>query len=96
MLAVDSGVLFWLKALFTGRFSRPPAVRLRGRAVGPAREATEAERALWLRRVRPLRFSRGHRLLWSNMRHARDVVFEEVEPVNAGAMTAGLWAAPRP
>jgi hypothetical protein len=91
VLAVDSGRWLWLRALFTGRFARPPAVRLRGRALGAAREATAAERALWLRRVRVLRPLRGHRLLWANMRRVRDVAFEEVEPVECGSMTARLW-----
>jgi hypothetical protein len=94
VLAVDSGLLFWLKALFRGRFSRPPAVRLRGRVTGPARDATQAERGLWLRRVRHVRFLRGHDLLWGGMGQARDVILDEVEPVNVGPLTAGLWAEP--
>ncbi len=88
VLAIDSGLLFWLKALFRGRFSRPPAVRLRGRGAGPAREATEAERRLWLRRVRHVRFLRGHDMLWGSLHRVRDVVFDRVEPVNLGPLTA--------
>jgi hypothetical protein len=93
VLAVDRGIVFWLRALFSGRFSSPPAVRLRGRVVGPAREATAVEKKLWLGRVRTWRYLRGHRLLWANLRQVREVVFEDVEPVELGAMTAGLWGA---
>jgi hypothetical protein len=92
VLAVDAGRWLWLRALFSGRFPRPPAVRLRGRVLGPARPATEAEKALWLRRVRSLRPLPGYRLLWADMARVRELVFEEVEPVETGAMTAGLWA----
>lgn len=89
VLAVDSGRWFWLRSLIAGRFARPPAMRLYG-VVGEARAATAREKALWLRRVRPLRFTRGHALLWRDMETVREISFERAEPVHLGAMTAGL------
>lgn len=42
VLAVNSSRWYWIKSLFTGRFSSPPAVRLHG-LVGEIREASEKE-----------------------------------------------------
>ena len=90
ILAVDSGKWFWLSALARGRFPTPPAVRLRGRVVGPRRPATEDERRRWQRRVRRLRWSRGHRLLWRRMGWVREIEFDEALPVGIGPMTRHL------
>lgn len=91
ILGVNSGRLFWLRALFRGRFPAPPAVRLVGRVVGEPREATAEELALWHRRVRPLRRLRGYELLWGRLARVRDLEIEAAEPVAIGAMTADLW-----
>lgn len=90
VLAVNSGRWFWLKALFLGRFSTPPAIRLRGQ-VGELREATAEELALWHRRIRSLRASRGYALIWKDMRMVRDIEFTSVEPVLIGEMTRQVW-----
>jgi hypothetical protein len=77
-------------AMIRGHFSRPVAVRLSGRA-GERRPLTEHERERFLRKVRVFRWTRGHDLLWGSLSHARELVFEAFSPVEAGAMTRGVW-----
>ncbi|MCP3164100.1 pyridoxamine 5'-phosphate oxidase family protein [Myxococcus qinghaiensis] len=91
ILAVDSGKLFWLRSLFAGRFARPPALRLVGHVLGPPRRATPEEQQRFARRVRRLRWLKGHARLWSQLDHVRDFEVERIESVHLGAMTAGLW-----
>lgn len=90
VMAVNSSKWFWLKSLFLGRFTTPPAVRLRG-VVGEARDATETELILWQRRVRSVRSSKGHALMWAGMSKVREIEFTEIEPVYIGEMTRDLW-----
>lgn len=92
ILAVNSSRWFWLRALLRGRFSAPPAIRLRGRVVGEPRPATARELALWQRRIRLLRPLRGYDLLWGRLRRVRDLELDGAEPVLLGRMTAGIWA----
>jgi hypothetical protein len=90
VLAVAGGFWFWLKSLFRGRFATPPGVRLIGRA-GARRRATEEEVNRWQKRVRPFRRFKGYKLLWKDMRHVRDVTFDDFEPLRLGPMGRGLW-----
>ncbi|MBT3255861.1 MAG: pyridoxamine 5'-phosphate oxidase family protein [Deltaproteobacteria bacterium] len=90
VLAVTGGFLFWLKALFRGRFDALPGLRLMGRA-GGRRKATEEEVTQWQKRVRPFRRLKGYKLLWKDMRHVRDVTFDAAEPLRLGPMARGLW-----
>ncbi|MBI5590220.1 MAG: pyridoxamine 5'-phosphate oxidase family protein [Deltaproteobacteria bacterium] len=90
ILGVNGGFLYWLKSLFRGRFDTPPGVRLMGR-VGARREATEAEVGQWLKRVESFRGFKGYKLLWKDMRHVRDVTFDDFEPLRLGPMGRGLW-----
>jgi hypothetical protein len=89
VLAVDSGKWFWLRSLIRGRFPALPAIRLQGKA-GPRRPATEHERERWQRRVRMVRRTRGHEMLWGDLTHVRDLTFEKAEEIDLGPMTAGL------
>lgn len=86
VLAVDSGLRFWLGSLLRGRFADPPALRLLGTA-GPRRPATPEERERWLRRVRPVRRLVGYRLLWGHLDHVRDLTFDAAIPVGMGPMS---------
>ena len=86
VLAVRSGLLFWLASLVRGRFSTPPAIRLSGK-VGMRRAATDEELKLWNKRVGKLRFTKGYRLMWANMCTVRDVHFSNVDEVHLGEMT---------
>ncbi|MEN8240634.1 MAG: pyridoxamine 5'-phosphate oxidase family protein [Chloroflexota bacterium] len=93
VLAVNSNRWFWVKSLIRGRFSSPPSVRLFGTA-GKLREATQKEINLWHNRVKPVSFSKGHSMMWANMRMVRDVEFTRIEPVNIGEMTRYSWYKP--
>ncbi|MBT3337964.1 MAG: pyridoxamine 5'-phosphate oxidase family protein [Anaerolineae bacterium] len=90
VMAVDSGISFWFRSLLRGKFISPPAVRLYGVA-GKRREATEKEIQLWQRRVRRVRFTKGHTMMWKKMRMVREVQFTHMEPVHMGEMTKKLW-----
>jgi hypothetical protein len=90
VMAVNSGKLFWLRALFNGRFPEPPAIRLLGYA-GERRKATAAEQARWQQLVAPTRFLKGYDLLWRRTDYVRELFFDGYVPVRVGAMTKGLW-----
>ena len=90
ILAVNSNPTFWQRSLVGGRFETPPAVRLMG-AVGDKREGSEAEIALWQDHVKLARGTKGHDIMWKNMRMVRDVYFDSFEPVVLGEMTEGFW-----
>ncbi len=70
--AVNPSRRLWLGLLIRGRARRAQAVRLIAR-VGERREATAGERQRWLNKVSSLRWTRGYRYLWSDMKHARDL-----------------------
>ena len=93
VLAVNSSKWFWFKSLVAGRFSSPPAVRLHG-TVGEIREATEKEIKLWHNRVKPVSFSKGHEMMWTNMKMVREIKFARIEPVYMGEMTSDTWNKP--
>ena len=86
LMFVDPGALTWLTALVRGRFDRLVAARLKGHAVGVRRPATEQEVELWRRRVRAVRWTRGHDLLWREVRFVQELSFDALIPVRFGAM----------
>ncbi|MGK2950610.1 MAG: pyridoxamine 5'-phosphate oxidase family protein [Acidimicrobiales bacterium] len=95
VMAVDSGLVTWVRALVTGRFATSPGVRLLGEA-GPARPASDDEKQAFQRSVRPALLTRGGRAMWGRFDDvvARDLTFTDVVPVRIGSTTAGLWATP--
>ena len=80
VLAVNSSRFFWLRSLFAGKFTSPPAVRLSG-VCGDRRLATEEERAKFYRRVRQAKFCKGHDILWGGMKYLREVKFHTIDPI---------------
>ena len=90
ILAVNSNPAFWQKSLLAGKFETPPAVRLMG-SVEKKRDATEEEIAMWQNHVKIARGTKGHDLMWKNMRRVRDIHFDAFEPVLLGEMTQDLW-----
>lgn len=90
VLAVNSSRLYWIKSLIGGRFASPPAVRLHGK-VAEARDATDREITHWQNRVKSVRFSKGHAMMWRNMRRVREIQFTRIEPVQMGEMTRDNW-----
>lgn len=90
VLAVNSSKWFWLKSLVSGKFARPPAVRLQG-ITGELRDATDKEIELWQKRVSSVSFSKGHALMWRDMCMVRDIEFIHAEPIHLGEMTRNNW-----
>lgn len=90
ILAVNSDLNFSIKSFLAGKYEAPPAVRLMG-SVGKKREATKEESALWQDHVKLARGTKGHDMLWKNMRMVRDIQFDAFEPVLMGEMTQDLW-----
>lgn len=88
--AINTSLRFWLSALVQGRFPSPPAVRVLGTAK-ERREAQPHEVQWWQRRTRHLRWTKGYKLLWGNLRTVRELEFDAFEPVLIGTMTNGLW-----
>lgn len=90
VMAVNAGRGFWFRSLLSGRFVSPPGVRLYGRA-GPIREATAEEIAKIEKRVKPARWMKGARLLWTDFTHVRDIEFTSYKPVTYPVMMDGMW-----
>lgn len=89
IMGVDPGRMFWLKSIFKGRFDRTPAIRLYGIA-GERRPATEKETQRFLRLVRPLKGTKGYKIMWEDMTMVRVIRFEDFEPARLGKMTQHL------
>lgn len=90
ILAVNSKPTFWQKSIFVGKFTTPPAVRLKG-SVGKRRDASEEEIAMWQNHVKMAQGTKGYTIMWKNMRMVRDIYFDSFEPVSCGEMTEDLW-----
>lgn len=90
IMVVNCGRLFWLRSLLTGRFVSPPGVRLYGK-VGPIREATSEEVAKIEKRVKPSKWMKGARMLWTDFSHVRDIEFTSYKPVTYPVMMDGMW-----
>ena len=92
VMAVDSGLRTWARALISGRFPTPPGVRLLGEA-GPGRPATDDEKQAFQRSVGPALLTRGGKAMWGRFDDviARDLTFTGVVPVRIGSTTTGLW-----
>jgi len=89
VLAVNSNTLFWLKALFKGRFDRYPAIKLYGE-LGVRREASESEIKRLNRRMSITKGLRGNTYLWGEMKYVRAVTFNRAEKINLGKLTENL------
>lgn len=89
ILAVNSGIWYWLKSIRSGRFPTLPGVRLHGK-VGDRRPATQKEIGAWRQRVKRARKTKGYKLIWEKLSYVRDIEFESFEPITAGVMTKHL------
>ncbi len=79
-----------LKALASGHFPKPFAVRLYGRT-GERRPVADQELARWQKKVKLFRWSKGYEILWLKFTHARELYFDDFDTVDLGKMTDGLW-----
>lgn len=89
VIAVNSGKWFWLKSLIRGQFNDPCSIRLTG-TTGVKREATPQERQFFEKIIGPMKWTRGYKLLWKNLKFVREVRFDSYELVHTGKMTANL------
>ena len=89
VMAVNADKLFWGRALMHGKFPSPPGIRLLGTA-GQAREGTQQENGLFQKRMGFARSLKGYKLMWEGMHIVRDISFYAFEPIELGAMRAGL------
>ena len=83
--------LIWQSLLpWRGRYQSPKpgcyGIRLHGK-VGDRRPATEGEIAVWQKRVKGVRRTKGYKLIWKNLKYVRDIQFDSFEPITAGKMT---------
>ena len=90
ILAVNSNPTYWQKSLIIGKFISPPSVRLIG-SIKEKRDGTEEEIAIWQNHVKDALGTKGHTIMWKNMRTVRDIHFDSFEPVTCGEMTQELW-----
>lgn len=89
VLAVNSSSLFWIKSLYSQKFSNYPGIKLYGQ-LGAKRTATDREIIRLQRRMKATKVLKGNSYLWGNMRYVRDVNFTKTEKVNLGEMTKHL------
>ena len=89
LLGVNSGRLFWIKALFREKFSDYPAIKLYGE-LGERRKATEKEISRLNRRMKTTKGLKGNKYLWGKMESVRVIIFTKAEKINLGKMTNEL------
>jgi hypothetical protein len=89
ILAVNSGVVFWLKGLLKKRFDVYPGVRLYG-VLGDTRAPTEIDTKRLNNRMRTTRWLKGNSYLWGDMQTIRVVTFTKGEMIQLGNMTKNL------
>jgi hypothetical protein len=89
ILAVNSGVWFWIKSLFIGKFKNYPAIKLYGE-LGEKRKATEVEIKRLNGRMKSTKGFKGNTYLWRKMEYVRDISFIKAEKINLGDMTKDL------
>ena len=89
LLGVNSGRIFWIKALFKEKFADFPAMKLYGE-LGEIREATEKETKRLNRRMKATNGLKGNTYLWKKMEFVREIKFTKAEKINLGKMTAEL------
>ncbi len=89
VLAVNSGIWFWLKSLVRGQFSSYPAIQLYGR-LGERRIATDIEVSRLQKRMSATKITRGHQYLWGDMTYVRDIIFTKAESIQLAIMTNQL------
>ncbi len=89
VLAVNSGIFFWLTALFKGQFTSYPAIKLYGQ-LGEKRKATDIEIKKLNSRMRFTKWLKGNDYLWGKMEFVRELTFTKGEKINLGKMTENL------
>lgn len=86
VLGVNSNRWFWIKSLFKGKFTSPPAIKLYG-VLGEKRKATQKEISRLNRRMKLTNGLKGNTYLWKKMDYIREIKFTKAEQINLGKMT---------
>lgn len=89
LLGVNSGRIFWIKALFHEKFSDYPAIKLYGE-LGERKKATKKEISRLNRRMKITNGLKGNTYLWKKMEFIREIRFNKAEKINLGKMTNDL------
>ena len=89
VLAVNSSTFFWLKSLFTAKFSKYPGIKLYGQ-LGIKRKASDREINRLKRRMKATNLLKGNTYLWGDMQFVREISFTKAEKVNLGKMTQDI------
>lgn len=89
VLAVNSGIWFWLKSLYRAEFKNYPAIKLYGE-LGEIRKATNVQLDRLNRRMKITKWTKGNKYLWGDMKTVREIVFTKAEKANIGKMTNEL------
>ncbi|MBI3221187.1 MAG: hypothetical protein HYZ44_16885 [Bacteroidetes bacterium] len=89
ILVVNSSTIFWLAALFKGKFESYPAIKLYGQ-LGDRRKATDIEVKRLNSRMKITKWLKGNDYLWGNMETVREITFTKAEKINLGKMTEAL------
>ena len=86
IMFVNDGNWFWFKSLFKGGFKTPPAIRMVIK-FGELRQERAGEGNIFKRKVKMFSFTKGHKILWSDMSHVREFEIIDFKPVFIGKMT---------
>ena len=90
LMSVNSNTFFWLKSLFSGRFSMSPAIRIMG-TVGDKRDASKEEVEKLKKSIAITSGLKGHKLLWGDLTKVRDMRFTSFSPAKYPTMCEKLW-----
>jgi hypothetical protein len=86
IMCVNDGRWYWLKSLILGKFKSPPAIRMLVK-FGNLRDEDNSEGSIFKRKVSLFKFTKGHKLLWSEMSQIREFEIIDYKPVYIGNMT---------
>ena len=89
LMAVNSGLSFWVKSLYQGQFLSFPGIRLYGE-VGELRNANSTELARLKSRIGPASYLKGSKLIWSGLTTVRDIKLDSAEAVRYPRMMEHL------
>lgn len=86
IMCVNDGKWFWLKSLITGKFNKPPAIRLVVK-IGKLREGTDNEGQIFKNKIKLFKKTKGYQMMWQEMSQIREFKIIDYKPVFIGKMT---------
>jgi hypothetical protein len=89
IMAVNTSIIFWIKAIITGRFKSIPGTRLYI-TIGELRKITDDEKLRFEKKVRPFKGLKGHTNMWSSASYIRPFTIDGAKDVSIGMMTKHL------